>query len=154
MAMPQTRAERNQFIEEQVGLAIGGPQIENIGKPPQLFSEFDELSASFLDVKTELEVIKSQLEQSLPQLERAAQTSRSDLEKRAGAAHEGLTTSIGALEARDREISDNLKDTFQKIDAQLEAVQLQASTALKYARGHPQHGGQAAAGHGESAPGR
>ena len=135
MAMPQTRVELNQIIEEQVGLASGEPQIVSIGKLPESFSKFDELSASFTGVKTELEVIKSQVEGVLPQLERAAQTSLSDLEKRAGAAHEGLTTSIGALESRDREISDKLKDTFQTIDTQLKAVQLQASTVTSMQEG-------------------
>ena len=81
---------------------------------------YDELAASFSGVKNELDVIKSQLEGVLPQLERASQASISDLEKRAGAAHAGLTTSIVALETRDREISDKLKATVQKIDTQLE----------------------------------
>ena len=87
MAMRQTRDELNQITETQVGLAIGGPQIENIGKLPKLLSKFDELAASFTGIKNELDVIKSQLEGVLPQLERTSQASIRDLEKRAGAAH-------------------------------------------------------------------
>ena len=87
MAMPQTRAELNQIIEEQVGLAIGASQIVNIGKLPEYFPQFDEFAPSFVSVKNELEVIKSQLEGVLPQLERISQASISDLEKRAGVAN-------------------------------------------------------------------
>ena len=128
MAMPQTRAELNQIIEEQVGLAIGAPQIVNIGRLSEYFTQFDELAPNFVSVKKELDVIKSQLEGVLPQLERISQASISDLEKRAGVANTQLTASIEALEKRDQEISDKLKEIFQKIDTQLESVQLQAST--------------------------
>ena len=51
-----------------------------------------------------------------------------DLEKRAGAAHATVTSSVESLEKRDREISEKLVETFQKIDSQLELVSLQAST--------------------------
>ena len=47
MAMPQSRAELNQIVEDQVGLAIGAPQIANIGKFPEYFSKFEELAPSF-----------------------------------------------------------------------------------------------------------
>ena len=46
-----------------------------------------------------------------------------------------MTTSVEALETRDREISDKLKATFQKIDTQLESVQLQAATVSSMQEG-------------------
>ena len=128
MAMPQTRAELNQIIEEHFGLAIGAPQIANIGRLSEYVSKFDEPAPSFAQVKNELEVIKSQLEGVLPQLERTLQANIADLEKRAGTSNTQLTTSIEALEKRDQEIGAKLKTTFQQIDTQLESVQLQAAT--------------------------
>ena len=125
----------NQIIEAQFREAIGEKQIENIGKLTKLFPGYDELTVQFTLVKTELETIKSQLEQSLPKLADAVLEGINDLGKRAGAAHAGLTTSIGGLETRDREISEKLVATLSKIDSQLEAVQLQAATVSSMQEG-------------------
>ena len=43
-----------------------------------------------------------------------------DLETRANAANATVASSVTSLEKRDREISDKLNDTFQKIDSQIE----------------------------------
>ena len=135
MAMPQTRDELNQIIEAQLRESIGEKQIENIGKLTKFFPAYDELTVQLTLVKTELETTKSQLEQSLPMLADAVQQGISDLEKRAGAAQAGLTTSIGGLATRDREISEKLVTTFIKIDSQLEAVQLHAATVSRMQEG-------------------
>ena len=50
MAMPQSRDELNSIIQQQVRLAIGGPQIENVGKVGDYFAKFDELATSFVFV--------------------------------------------------------------------------------------------------------
>ena len=40
MAMPSSRAELDQVIEQQVGLAIGAPQIEAIRKLTDFYAKF------------------------------------------------------------------------------------------------------------------
>ena len=50
-------------------------------------------SASFIQVQSELQVIKGQLEGALPELERTSQASVADLEARARIANAQLTAS-------------------------------------------------------------
>ena len=134
-AMPQTRAELNSVIELQVRIAIGPPQIASIWKLADHFVKFDELASSFIQVQSELQVIKTQLEGVLPQFERTSQASIADLEKRAGIANAQLNASIEALEKRDQEMSAKLKTNFEQIDTQMESVQLQAATVTSIQEG-------------------
>ena len=58
LAMPQTRAELNAAIEEQVQYLLGPSQIASIGRLVEFFGKFDEFTASFVQAKSELETIK------------------------------------------------------------------------------------------------
>ena len=44
MAMPQSRSDLDQIIEQQVKHAIGVPQIDAIGRLVEFFGKFDELA--------------------------------------------------------------------------------------------------------------
>ena len=133
--LPQTRAELNAVIEEQVQFLLGPPQIASIGKLAEHFGKFDELAASFIQVKGELEILKSQLEGVLPQLESSSLASIADLESKVSTADAKLTASIDSLEKREKEVSDKLKSTFEQIDAQIESVQLQGATVTSIQEG-------------------
>ena len=135
MAMPQSRSDLDQIIEQQVKHAIGAPQIEAIGRLVEFFGKFDELTLSFGVVKSELATIKSQLEGVLPQLERSTLAAVAELEGKAKGIDSKLTSSIESLEKRDKEVSDKLKATFAQIDSQIESVQLQGSTVQSIQEG-------------------
>ena len=134
-AMRQTRADLNAVIEEQVQFLLGTPQIASIGKLVEHFGKFDELAASFIQVRSELEMIKGQLEGVLPQLERTSQASIADLVGRARIANAQLTASIDGLEKRDQEMSAKLKSTCEQIDTQIESVQLNAAAVSSIQEG-------------------
>ena len=91
MAMPSSRAELDQIIEQQVGHAIGAPQIEAIRKLTEFFARFEELAVSSGVVKSELATIKSQLEGVLPQLERSTLAAVADFEGKAKGIDSKLT---------------------------------------------------------------
>ena len=80
MAMPSSRAELNQVIEEQVKSLLSDGHITNIAKLADHFGKFDQLANEFGAVKTELATIKSQLEGVLPQLERSTLAAVADFE--------------------------------------------------------------------------
>ena len=126
--MPQNMDESNMAIADQIRAAFPDQQIGDIKKLADFLPGYQSLTKEFLAVKQELNTVKTQLEGVLPQLERASQASVADLEMRAAAAHSGLETSIGKLETRDREISEELNVSFQHIDSQLEGVSLTAAT--------------------------
>ena len=128
MAMPQNMEDLNKAIADQIRAAFPDQQIDDIKKLAAFFPGYNEFTAEFVAVKRELETIRAQLDQAIPKLADTVQEGISDLEKRAGAAHASVTSSVDSLEKRGREISEKLVETFKKIDSQLEAVSLQVAT--------------------------
>ena len=107
MAMPSSRAELNQVIEEQVKTMFSDIHISNIAKLADHFGKFDQLANEFGAVKTELATIKSQLEGVLPQLEQRTVAGIKELDEKASAADAKLVASIAKLEQRDAEVSES-----------------------------------------------
>ena len=69
MALPTSRDELNQVINEQIQAAF-----PDIVKLQEFFPGHHEFTAQFIAVQKELATVKSQLEGALPQLERASLT--------------------------------------------------------------------------------
>ena len=135
MALPTTREELNQVITELIRVRIPDQQVSDIGKLEsffpiwdRLYSGYNEFTAEFVALKTELETIRAQLNEAMPKLQEGVNKGISDLETGASAANATVASSVTSLEKRDREISDKLNDTFQKIDSQIESISLSAST--------------------------
>ena len=135
MAFPTTRDELNQVITELIRVRIPDKEVGDIGKLEtffpiwdRFFAGYNEFTAEFVALKTELETIRGQLSEAFPKLQEGVSKGISDLESRASAANATVASSVTSLEKRDREISDKLKDTFKKIDSQIEEISLSAST--------------------------
>ena len=118
-ASPTTFDELTQFVCNVIIQQFGEEALVNVDKLKKHFPEYDLLKTALPEVKSEVETVTAQLDQSFPELVK--------LLAQAKAASQTLSSSVSGLETRDREISEKLNVTFAKIDAQIESVQLQAS---------------------------
>ena len=118
-ALPTTPDELTQFVRNVIIQQFGEEALVNVDKLKKHFPEYELLKTALAEVKSEVETVTAQLDQSFPELVK--------LLAQAKAASQTLASSVSGLETRDREISEKLNVTFAKIDAQIESVQLQAS---------------------------
>ena len=117
-ALPTTSEEFTQFVRNVMIQQFGEEALVNVDKLSKHYPEYELLKTSLAEVKSEVQTVTSQLDQSFPKL--------LELIAAAEAAGKTLASSDSRLETRDREISEKLH-TSAKIDAQIESVQLQAS---------------------------
>ena len=103
MAMLQNMGELNKAIADQIRAAFPDQQIGDIKKLAAFFPGYNEFTAEFVAVKRELETIRAQLNQAIPKLADTVKEGISDLEKRAGAAHASVTSSVDSLKAQSRD---------------------------------------------------
>ena len=78
MAFPTTREQLNQVIAEQLHVAFPDKQIEDIGKLAEFFPIWDrlymgytEFTTEFSNLRSELEVIRAKLNDTMPRSPRA-----------------------------------------------------------------------------------
>ena len=107
-ALPTTSEELTQFVRNVIIQQFGEEALGSVDKLSKHYPEYELLKTSLAEVKSEVQTVTSQLDQSFPKL--------LELIAAADAAGKTIASSVSGLEARDREIREKLHTSFAKID--------------------------------------